>query len=118
MRSNLEGAKLYGNLLQRGNRLGILNQTLTGTTAIPADAPHVLALDPGGAARNVTLPANPKPGDWFLLINTADALEVITVQNSAGGALVPACTPTQSEVALIVYVNAALGWRSFVGAGA
>lgn len=118
MRSNIEGANLIQTLLNRGNRLGLLVQTLTGTTDIPADAPHVLALDPGGSARTVKLPANPKKGDWFLLINTADAAEVITVQDSAAAALTPACTPTQSESALIIYVNATLGWRNMVMIGA
>jgi hypothetical protein len=57
-------------------------------------------------------------GDTYILINTADAAEVITVQDNAGVALVPACTPAQSETAILIYINATLGWRSFVGLGA
>lgn len=106
------------NVIKSGNRLGVLEQTLTGTFSVPSDAPHVLALDPGGAARTVKLPASPQKGDFYVLINTADAAEVITVQDSDGNALVPACTPTQSETAFIFYINATLGWRSTVALGA
>lgn len=117
MRSRIDDAELRGNILRHANRFGVSNQTLTGTYAIPAGSPHVQALDPGGGARNVTLPASPKVGDWFLIINTADAAEIITVQNSAGVGLTPAITPTQSESALVVYINATLGWRGFVAIG-
>lgn len=118
MRSNMEGMRVRDALLTGSNRFGVLELTLTGTTLIPADAPHILALDPGGAARTVKLPASPRKGDWFYLINTADAAEVITVQDSAGNALTPACTPTQSESALLIYINDTLGWRAMVGIGA
>lgn len=116
--SNIVGAEVADNLLLNKNRFGVGVRTLGGTYAIPSGAEHIQALDPGGAARNVTLPANPKTGDWFLIINTADAAEIITVQNSAGSGLTPACTPTQNESALVVYINATLGWRSFVALGA
>lgn len=116
MRSNIEGANLNDNTLRNGNRWGVLNQTLGGTFAVPADAPHVLALDPGGANRDVTLPASPQLGDFFWLINMADAAEVITVKDSGGSGLTPACTPTQNEAAFIFYTGAA--WRAVVALGA
>lgn len=117
MRSNLEGAIISNCTILNGNRQGVLSQTLTATFAVPPDAPHTLLLDPGGAARNVTLPANPQVGDWYEIWNTADAAEVITVQTSAGGALTPAITPTQSEVAKVIYTGATLGWRGAVSIG-
>lgn len=101
-----------------GNRFGVLELTLAATFDVPSGSPQVLVLDPGGAARTVRMPASPQKGDWFLLINTADAAEVITVQDSAGVGLTPACTPAQSESALLVYINATLGWRQFVAIGA
>lgn len=118
MRPNLEAARITKSMLLHGNRFGVSFQTLTGTTTIPPDSPHILAWDPGGAGRTVKLPASPTPGDWFLIMNMADAAEVITVQDSAAAALTPACTPTQSESAFVVYVNATLGWRNFVAIGA
>lgn len=117
MRSNLDGATLQDNLILSENRYGVGNQTLTGTYAIPPGAEHIQALDPGGASRNVTLPASPQIGDWFLIINTADAAEIITVQTSAGGALTPPITPTQNESAFVVYTGATLGWRGYVAIG-
>lgn len=117
MRVDIDGARMQNAVLMNGNRLGMLELTLTGTTTIPDDAPHVLALDPGGGARTVKMPANPQKGDWYWLINTADAAEIITVQDNAGVALSPACTPTQNESAFLVYINATLGWRQFVAIG-
>ena len=115
---NLEKGIAADLLLLAGNRWGVVNQTLTATFAVPVDAPHVLALDPGGASRNVTLPASPQIGDWFVIINTADAAEVITVQDSAGAGLTPAITPTQNEIAYVYFVGGALGWRGAVALGA
>ena len=105
-------------MLRAGNRFGITQLTLGGTLTMSGPMNNVLAIDPGGAARKVLLHASPKRGDFYILINTADAAEVITVQNSAGVGLTPACTPTQNEVAIIVYVDATLGWRSCVALGA
>jgi hypothetical protein len=117
MRSNIEGVLLSDSTFLSGNRMGVLEQTLTGTLQLTADLPHVLALDPGGANRTVKMPASPQKGDWYWLINTADAAEIITVQDSAAAALVPPCTPTQNESSLLVYINATLGWRQFVAIG-
>jgi hypothetical protein len=117
MRSNIEGCIFSDSTILSGNRMGVLEQTLTGTLQLTADLPHVLALDPGGSARTVKMPATPQKGDWYWLINTADAAEIITVQDSAGVALTPACTPTQNESAFLVYINATLGWRQFVAIG-
>lgn len=115
MRSNIEGAILSDNTILNGNRIGMLVQTLGGTFAIPPDAPHVLALDPGGAGREVNLPASPQKGDFFIVINTADAAEVITIEDSASVALVPPLTPTQNETAVVFYTGTA--WRGFVAIG-
>lgn len=95
-------------------RLGIVTQTLTGTTALDADMGQILFLDPGGGAREVNLPpvADSK-GLWFILVNTADAAEVITVEDSASAALTPAITLTQNEIAML-FCNG-VSWRGFVG---
>lgn len=118
-RSRTTGSRMEDNLLLSRNQLGVAVQTLTGNLSIPTGSPHVLFLDPGGAARNVLLPASPRKGDWFLIHNIADAAEVITVQTSAGGALTPTITPAQSEAALLVYSgDATVGWRGVVMIGA
>lgn len=116
MRNNLEGAIIADCLIKSGNRFGINVETLAATKAIAADGPQVHFLDPGGAARDVTLWASPQRGDWVLIFNTADAAEVITVKDSAAAGLTPAITPTQSEAALIVWNGTA--WKGFVAIGA
>jgi hypothetical protein len=118
MRINLEGARISDMISMSRNRLGVGVVTLTGTFAIGPGSPHVLALDAGGSARNVTLPANPRVGDWFYIINTTGSALVLTIQDSAGGALTPACTPTQNEMAFLIYLGATLGWKNIVGLGA
>lgn len=117
MRNRLDDVSMRDSTIMNGNRFGILSQTLTGTTTIPDDAPQVLALDPGGSARTVKMPPTPQTGDFYILINTADAAEIITVQDNAGVGLTPACTPTQSETAILVYIDATLGWRNLVAIG-
>ena len=70
----------------------------------------VMLRDPAGGARADTMPTaadivaaipNAAVGDTFefLLVNTADAAEIITVGAGAGNTLVPASvTPTQNEI--------------------
>jgi len=82
------------------NMLGVQTntETLTDAKTLVASDARIQNLDPGGSARNVTLPAPAGwAGDTFLIVNAADAAEIITVKNSAGTTL---CTPTQSEYAL------------------
>lgn len=119
MRSRIDDAEIRGAILRHANRFGVSLQTLTGTYSIPSGAPHVQMLVTGGSARTVKLPASPKKGDWFLIVNLAAAADVITVQDSAAAALTPACTPTQNEAALVIYSgDATIGWRSVVMLGA
>lgn len=116
-RRNIEGVEIYDSIWRAGLRLGATSLTLTGTYALAANAPPLLILDPGGAARIVKLPASPKLGQMHVLINSADAAEIITVQDSAGVGLTPAATPTQNEMAILIYCGATLGWRQMVGIG-
>jgi hypothetical protein len=67
-----------------------------GKTLVENDA-FIQALDPGGSARTVTLPAERK-GLSVVIANTADGSEVITVNNDAAAAI---CTPTQNETATL-----------------
>lgn len=82
MRSNLDGARLAGNLIMEKNRLGILAQTLSGTFTMDDDMPHLLFLDPGGASRTVLLPPEAR-GLWYIVVNTADAAETLTVKEDS-----------------------------------
>jgi len=90
-------------------------ETLSATRAITFEEIETyqgFAFDPGGAARDVTLPAEAECEDVaFWLANTADNAEIITVKNDGGDAIV---TPTQSEAAFIWCDGTA--WYGMVGA--
>ena len=82
MRSNLEGARLAGNLICEKNKYLQVKQTLAGTYTMDDDMPHWHFLDPGGAGRTVLLPAEAK-GLWYILVNLADNIEDLTVKEDS-----------------------------------
>jgi hypothetical protein len=50
---------------------------------------NVLLIDPGGAGRNITLPAEASSTGLFLLIfNTANAAEALTIKDDGGGDII------------------------------
>lgn len=71
---------------------GLLHSaTLTGTLALDLTYPNLLKLDPGGSARDVTLPpAADFSGGVYAIVNAADAAETITLKEHAddGGSTV------------------------------
>lgn len=77
-------------------------ETLTGARVITLEelnTYNAFTFDPGGAGRNVDLPAEAASAGAFIFIkNTADAAEVLTIRNDAGGTI---CTPTQNESAVL-----------------
>ena len=108
-RLNIEGSEISGSTFMNANKFGTVVQTLTGTYTIDADSPNVLALDPGGAARNVDLPAEAN-GLFYIIANAADAAENITVRNDAAGTV---GTVGQNEVGVVFCIGTT--WFIFVG---
>lgn len=112
----MEGSRLANNLLMEGNKLGAMLQTLGGTLTMDADMPPIVAIDPGGAARTVLLPAEAK-GLWFLLVNTADAAEALTVKEDSNTTTI--VTLAQDKTALVFCAaneTGALEWRAILTA--
>ena len=123
-----------------GNKYESSNaETLSGTkTLAVTDAKHQF-LDPGGSARNVDLPdlrnstndttsgtgtvgtdvyADHNMGT-FIISNTADASEVITIRGWNGSSTTGTiCTPTQSETAILTWTGATNGWIGIAGSDA
>lgn len=100
----------------RANRFSVKTaETLTGARVItPAEVERyqAMAFDPGGASRNVDLPAEASSAGVLLMIsNTADAAEILTIRNDGGGTVV---TPTQNEAALVWCDG--VRWYGLVGA--
>ena len=84
------------------------NRTITQAEA---DRYQSFAFDPGGSARDLTLPAEGNnAGAMIFVANTADGAEIITVKNDNGDAI---CTPTQNEAALLWCDGVA--WYGLVG---
>jgi hypothetical protein len=75
------------------------SETLTGNKTLTVNDKQTQKLDPGGAGRDVTLPAEEySVGLSFLIKNTADAAEILTIKNDSGDTI---CTPTQNESAIV-----------------
>jgi hypothetical protein len=86
-------------------------RTLAGNVVLTTKSPTVQVMDPT-AARSVTLPAEAdSAGLMFVIINTADAAEIITVQDDTPATVV---TPTQAEAAIVWCDGVA--WYGMVGA--
>lgn len=89
-------------------------ETLAGTrvlTAAEVNTYGVMSFDPGGAGRAITLPAiASNVGESFVISNTADAAEVLTISDSVGTVV----TPTQAESAILW--NDGVRWRGIAGA--
>jgi hypothetical protein len=69
-------------------------------------------LDPNGSARDVTLPANATSNHVFVIINTADAAETITVKNAAATTI---GTVAQGETK--IFVPSGSAWAMVSGGG-
>ncbi len=64
------------------------NRTLTGALTMALSDHQFLFLDPGGAGRTLTLPAEkPSKGMFYFINNTADAAEDLTVENDASSTI-------------------------------
>jgi len=90
-------------------------ETLTGTrvlTIAEVEAANAFALDPGGAARNLDLPAEEAcTGAYLFIANKADAAEAITVRNDAAGTV----TVIQQSESAFVWCDGT-SWHAFTGA--
>jgi len=90
-------------------------ETLSGhrtLTQAEVDESVIWAFDPGGSARNLVLPPEATSAGYVLFIaNTADAAEVLTIQDDTPATV---CTPTQNETAIVWCDGSA--WHGLAGA--
>jgi hypothetical protein len=80
-------------------------ETLTGARVLVAGDGHFLKLDPGGASRNVDLPAEElSAGMFYFICNAADAAENLVVRDDAASTIV---TLNQNEAAWVACTGSA-----------
>ena len=84
-RENIDDTNAQNVVFKQQFRLEPLTRTLTGALTLVQEHPPLMYLDPGGAARAVTLPAEANGrGLLFIIHNTADADEDLTVSDDGG----------------------------------
>lgn len=92
---NNKGRKAFTTQIVARGILGV--ETLSGGRTLTRASAQILKLDPGGASRNVTLPAA-EDGLWFDFTNAADAAENLVIKIPDGTTL---ATVNQNEGALV-----------------
>lgn len=86
--------------------------TMAGALVMTHDSTQFQFLDPGGAGRNVDLPAEEESdGLMFVIVNGADAAEDLTVRNDAAATI---GTVAQNEIG--IFVCNGVAWASCIGA--
>jgi len=97
MSTQYTSAATYRLDVQPAWKNGVNVETLTGTHTMTARSSTFQRLDPGGAARNVVLPAAGPSYGPFWVENVADAAaEIITVKQSDGSTTVSTVRPGQT----------------------
>lgn len=74
-------------------------ETLSAAKTLNPASPRIQKLDANGSNRDVTLFANPAPGEYFEIINGSSGATNLVVKNSAGSTL---ATLNQNEEGLFV----------------
>lgn len=116
------------------------SEVQSGAPSLSATSAKYQFIDPGGSARNCDLPdlrsqttdsnseatgtygtdryADQHQG-YFVISNTADATEVITIRGWNGSSTTGTiCTPTQNETAIVTWTGATSGWIGIAGSDA
>lgn len=97
---NWEGGRASNVKLANLIKGGVNTQALGAALTLDKSSPLINYIDPGGAGRVVTLPAEAdSKGLIFLITNTADAAEDLTVKEDSNTTTI--VTISQSESAII-----------------
>lgn len=103
-------------------KMGLTVETLSGGIDLDAEDPPVHFLDPGGAGRNVDLPDMTASdyedeGVMFIIINTADAAETLTIRDGANSDST-VDSVNQHGLGMFFWDKAAGQWRGMAVVGA
>jgi hypothetical protein len=81
-------------------------------TQAEVDVTNFFTFDPGGAARNLILPAEADCAGIILFVhNASDDTEILTIQDDTPATV---CTPTEDETAVVACDG--VSWYGLVGA--
>lgn len=104
MRSQLEEANIrFPMILGERHSTGVF--TAAGAVTLTHEHPDILAIDPGGASRNVTMPPETESsgfGRVMYIANIADAAEDLVLKDDGATTI---CTISQSEIGIAWQVN-------------
>lgn len=100
----------------RLRKSGFVHTLAADNFDISAGSPPVLVIDPGGSARDIRLPAltdEQNKNLQFIIINSADAAEALTVKNSDESATIAVIAEDNAGI----FWNDGTSWYGFVLAG-
>lgn len=95
-----------------GNFFSGSTETLAADKVMDSDDAMILKLDPAGAARDITLPAEgdvSPAGQMHWIVNAADAAENLVIKNDAGSTI---ATVNQNESAIVYNAGTSGGTES------
>ena len=112
MRPTLEDAEAFGIKVMTGLKLAHNGETLTAEKTLTTGDASLQVFDPGGASRDVLLPAEAdSEGLVFLIKNTADAAENLVVKEDSDTTTIG--TVAQNEAGLFFCDGTT--WYSLIG---
>lgn len=93
MRTNIDGARIRGNLIDQNRMIHSVYKTTASSLILGADTPDFIELQLG-AACNVRLPASGATmrGRTLTILNNSTGANTATLKTSTNGALSVACT--------------------------
>ena len=111
MRQELVDCLLDNPVIRKGLKLAYAAQAIADNFAVTVDHPSLLFLDPNGGAKDVLLPAEASSaGLVFIIVNTADAAETITVKDDGDSSTIGSL----AQGAVGLFVCDGTTWRGLV----
>ncbi len=87
--NSVVGADIFNSMIRKGFKMDYFIEELSGTKTVTVDMPPVLILDPNGASRDVTLPAEAdSEGLCFFILNNGDGSQILVIKDDGGTTII------------------------------